>query len=405
MVREIVEEAIARGDHLEQTCSGGSRKRSPAPSPNDISYRIAVLLAPSTMDVIIETAKRCNITKAFTTRLLVEGSLARESHLVHEEASPLVSTEEIMSRKYLTLRPERADFVCDPAHPPTDGLPRPARAILVGGAAEYGNVKKLPNLLWNEYGIAIVAHVTTSSDLRNCPRKAHFVLVLTDQTGHTIAGEVKGALEPGGKIVYAPSAWAHIAKGLADNHINPYPCRYLTPPAPVRHPVASKLEKRQEPMTMIRDSQRPTSGAYVTAPIRAPQIAHGEAERLLGLTLSVSMDEQKSDPSPPNSSPLPMSESAPIVSEPVSVPLEPEETLMSATPAVPRPPPVQVEKQPDLLLVVPAALVGRVADLLLALDTPAVRAVTGKSVSLESVVQIALGRGIELLEKDLGIGS
>ena len=60
----------------------------------------------------------------------------------------------------------------------------------------------------------------------------------------------------------------------------------------------------------------------------------------------------------------------------------------------------QLGAEAAMLLLLPAAL-ERASALLPLLDTPAVRAVTGQSVTLPQVMRIALDRGLAALEADL----
>lgn len=130
-----------------------------------------------------------------------------------------------MGRRCLKLQPERADYL-----PPPGSKRRPLTAVIVGGKPEYGNVRKLPDLLWKEFGIAVVAHENGKNRRDEVKPLYDLAIGLVDLAGHGILEWGKTAAE---QTVYVPSSWSSLHMALLDVGVEPFDGEtFLPPPEP-----------------------------------------------------------------------------------------------------------------------------------------------------------------------------
>jgi len=133
-----------------------------------------------------------------------------------------------MARKQLKLNTAREGWLCEDERP-GDYPNRPLRAVLVGGNPSYGNVKKLPGLLWKEFGIVVVKHAHDAIDQGE---SYDLAINLTDQGGHT---QMKLARAAADANINVPATWSKMVLALADIGIERFPGEYFNPPV-VRKP-------------------------------------------------------------------------------------------------------------------------------------------------------------------------
>ncbi len=150
----------------------------------------------------------------------------------------------------LDLAPDRArSRPGEEAPAPADGLRRPIRAVLVGGRPEYGNVRKLPDLLWETFGIAVIEHFPvdrTSLDSSQAPFA--LAIVLNDLVSAQAAANVRDLTGSDGRIVRSDGTWSRLRLAVERAGIQPYSSQHLsealvavtrTPPPPRQLPVAA----------------------------------------------------------------------------------------------------------------------------------------------------------------------
>jgi hypothetical protein len=243
-------------------------------------------------------------------------------------------------------------------------------AVLMGGNPTYGNVQKLPNALWRHYGIAIVEHRVKPGSRPGARGDGHLglAIVLVDQTSHNLSEAARGTLDEGGKIVYCPSTWTHLRQRLEAAGIRPYPSTRLCKPEaekpkPVLVETAAPEPKPEEPFDDLPDE--PDS-------------------------ISSLLD----DLYPPNNNRSEPEEDSAMGTTP---PISPTRTIT----ALPTPSQPQPTAQPTILDLIPGELRERLQGVQELLNTPAVRAVTGKAITPQATVEIALRRGLDTLETEL----
>jgi hypothetical protein len=128
-----------------------------------------------------------------------------------------------VSRRTLKLNTRRADFL-----PPEGSNRRPLTAVIVGGKPQYGNIRKLPDRLWKEFGIAVVAHEVGPRQ-RDLLKPAYDVAVgLVDQASHGLLEWGRASAE---KAVFVPSSWSSLSMALIAVGIEPFDGRKFVPPA------------------------------------------------------------------------------------------------------------------------------------------------------------------------------
>ena len=148
-----------------------------------------------------------------------------------------------MARKSMKLVDDRQNYVsANGKCPPT--------AVIVGGRAGYTNVKKLPDLLWENYGIAVIDHIV---DNPRFDRMYDWAIFLVDLLDH---GTFDSTKHMAAQSVYVPSSWSKLSLSLDElgaEHCSG-PQTYMpifsdTAPAVVVEPTPEPLEPETEPMT------------------------------------------------------------------------------------------------------------------------------------------------------------
>jgi len=120
-----------------------------------------------------------------------------------------------VARKTLNLDTSRAEWTCLGQRPGSYPS-RPLKAILAGGNAVYGNVKKLPDLLWRLYGIAVITHAASIGDVAG---PYDLCIGLVDQTSHPLIAAARDASDAN---INCPSTWSKIQLALTDIGIEPF---------------------------------------------------------------------------------------------------------------------------------------------------------------------------------------
>lgn len=166
-----------------------------------------------------------------------------------------------MARK-LPLRPERLDW--KPSDP--EETRRPINCVLAGGKVEYGNVRKLPNLLWKEFGVVVTKHIAGVSPAPETSPDFDLAIGLVDQSSHGLMEWAKSASE---QVIYCPSTWSRIKLALQEVGIEPFPGRSFRPPPAPPPEVLPKLT----PATF--------DGPSKPAPRQPPQTPPAEKEVLV----------------------------------------------------------------------------------------------------------------------------
>jgi len=95
-----------------------------------------------------------------------------------------------------------------------DGKVRPIVTVIVGGKKEYSNFRKLPDLLWRNYGIDVVEHWTQPKHAHNSSIKPDLAIVLYDLTSHEMG---KLAKEKAVQTVNSPTTWSALQTHLLKN--------------------------------------------------------------------------------------------------------------------------------------------------------------------------------------------
>lgn len=100
--------------------------------------------------------------------------------------------------------------------------------VLIGGKAEYGNMRKLPGLLWKHYGIVVVDHLQGNALPARGEVLYDIAIVLVDLVSHGLAQWARTVSDI---TVYAPTAWSHIQIGLDEVGLERLPsdCVFLPP--------------------------------------------------------------------------------------------------------------------------------------------------------------------------------
>lgn len=256
-----------------------------------------------------------------------------------------------MASSPLNFDASRASYVIrDGAPPPEDGRSRPVRVRIVGGKPEYGNVAKLPRELWEKFSLAVVDYVPPESHPDTF--RVDLAIVLTDLSGTKTKETAKRYAD---QVIYASASWATISLALKDIGYKPYPQANMTRPP----------KKKKEPEII----------GFVPQPALNPKL---EPE-----------PEPESEPRPelePEPEPEPVLPPEPI---PPKIPMPSPEVPMP----VASPNPTSVELDPET-----AEEIDRLRK---QLDTPAVRAITGRRVTTASVLDLVIRRGIDALSTSL----
>ena len=143
----------------------------------------------------------------------------------------------------LKLTPRQASFV------PPAGSRRPLRCVLVGGRAEYGNVRSIPDKLWKKWGIVVVRHLppNVKSPPNPSTLDVDIAIVLVDVVSHMLSDWSK-TLDVGHNI-YVPSTWAKLDRALSDCGVSRVEGGLYSRPAP--------NGGHTEPVIVARPRQRP----------------------------------------------------------------------------------------------------------------------------------------------------
>ena len=183
-----------------------------------------------------------------------------------------------------------------------DKWPRPLRALLVCGDKPYGNVKRLPIRLRDEYGI--------DCDPREIP---HLVIGLCDITGHGALRKAKEFADSlDAAFLSVPSCWSKIVAALTLIGIRPLPTERILlngPNGRDYHRVSDIIdmmpevamealteEEKEEILMQNKNVQKPSAatavaknGANAPAPVRedVPDLLGNELRTHLKAVLGV----------------------------------------------------------------------------------------------------------------------
>lgn len=164
------------------------------------------------------------------TQLLIatEGleQLAKEAEEHSHERNDSVMTKKTLSvnkgRQNLFLK---RGLKAPPGHPGG----RPLRAWLIGGNPTYSNVAKLPELLWRDFGIAVVKHVRDLDQVQKPSKRTmpDLGIVLIDQASH---GSSERSREFTRKPIFcASSSWVRLQEALLAAGIHALPGESFAP--------------------------------------------------------------------------------------------------------------------------------------------------------------------------------
>ncbi len=153
-----------------------------------------------------------------------------------------------MGRRQVELHPDRAGWRSPQDGPQRpEGVPsRPLTAVLVGGRAQYTNVSKLPALLWEHYGVAVVKHATAAKHLA-VDDQFDVAVCLVDQTSHELMAE---ASKLATYKVRTASSWSRVASALDALGVRPFAGTNFEMPAPApqqEQPRATKEAEMPQP--------------------------------------------------------------------------------------------------------------------------------------------------------------
>jgi len=138
-----------------------------------------------------------------------------------------------MGRRSLKLQPERADYL-----PPSGSRRRPLTAVIIGGKPEYGNVRKLPDLLWEQFGIAVVCHENGKGKRDESKPLYDLAIGLVDLASHGLLAWGKSAAD---QAVYVPSSWSDLSLALQGVGIEPFDGTTFVPPPEDEVPVVAEM--------------------------------------------------------------------------------------------------------------------------------------------------------------------
>lgn len=142
-----------------------------------------------------------------------------------------------MARDSIRLNTDRAEW-----HTPSGA--RPLRAILVGGVPSYKNVQRLPEKLWETYGIAVTRHV---HDFPPPAFSEEFdvAIILVDQASTALQawGKTQSDLH-----VFGGTSWAKTQLAIANAGITPIATKFEQPkPEPEQEPQVKDMSQKVEP--------------------------------------------------------------------------------------------------------------------------------------------------------------
>ena len=185
-----------------------------------------------------------------------------------------------MARKSLSIDPSRAEWRCIGTR--TDSYPsRALTAILVGGHVTYGNVSKLPDLLWNTFGVAVTTHAVAAKDVRG---PYDLCIALVDQTSHPLKDAAKSVSRA---RIDCPSTWSKMRVALegiglhpfdSGNFEEPTPAAPPTLPKPRRTPMASRTKAPPRTKKPPLSEELQTLLSELKAQLIADNIEHMEIE-------------------------------------------------------------------------------------------------------------------------------
>lgn len=160
----------------------------------------------------------------------------------------------------------------------------PIRCVLVGGRPEYGNVARLPEKLWEEWGIAVIAHLPPS--VKSAPQAAAFdadiAIVLVDMVSHMLS-EWSKSLDVEHNV-YVPAGWSKVAEALKKCGVTPVPGNAYSKPK--KEPVPStptwKDALLRAPTVSEPAQAAPTRAPAPEVPMAKPQIQPPEGQQAPG---------------------------------------------------------------------------------------------------------------------------
>lgn len=106
-----------------------------------------------------------------------------------------------MGNTSLKLHPERTNWRAS-------GDPGPVRAYLVGGSPNYTNVNKLPELLWQEFGVVVVRHIQDDAQLTD---PVDLAIILNDMCDRNLARRAKDNADC---VVSERASWSRLSKAM-----------------------------------------------------------------------------------------------------------------------------------------------------------------------------------------------
>jgi hypothetical protein len=162
----------------------------------------------------------------------------------------------------------------------------PLSAFLVGGLPNYNNVAKLPDLLWNECGIAVIQHISKRAN--GTMAEPDLAIVLTDQCSHELS---RWAEAKAGRAVRSASTWSRLSSTLQSLGLELRPgALYHKPkasPPIVAKTVSAPPKPKKGTLTLLEEAMRSRNRLAEVELLNLlveenPELSKGEIGQLVG---------------------------------------------------------------------------------------------------------------------------